>query len=150
MLDPDDEQVIKDAEEGAAVLVTWDRVVRLAAGGITPYEALDKAIAEGKGTPSAQAEVSRLRKLTPAQLTVMVDGANKTWEHFRQHIAVNRGNAKLIRQLRVGRDYSWRAVARFCSVLWGAPWGGNQIAGLVICDKAAKLLGEDFLQPPWN
>lgn len=46
MLDPDDEQVLKDAKEGGCVLVTWNRVLLEAAGGLTPYEALDKAKAE--------------------------------------------------------------------------------------------------------
>jgi hypothetical protein len=151
MLDRDDEQIIKDAKEGGAVLVTWDRVVRQTAGGITPYEALDKAKAAGTGTPEARAEVSRLRKLTPTELSVMVDAGNKTREYFCQHIAINREeDARLIRQLRVEKDCSWRAVARFCSLLWGGHWGGNQIAGMVICEKAAKLLGEDFMKPPWN
>ncbi len=150
MLDRDDEQIIKDAKQGGAVLVTWDRVVRLAAGGITPYEALNQAKAAGTGTKEAQAEVSRLHTLTPAELTVMADAGNKTYQYFCQYIEVSPGLAKLIRQLRVERDYSWRTVARFCSEVWHAPWGGNQLAGMVICEKAAKLLGEDFLQPPWN
>lgn len=150
MLDHDDEQVIRDAKEGGAVLVTWDRVVRLEAGGITPYEVLDLAIAAGTGTEEAQAEVSRLRTLSPAALSVIADAANKTYQYFCQYIEVSPGLAKLIRQLRVGRDYSWRAIARFCSEVWGAPWGSNQLAGMAICEKAAKLLGEDFMQPPWN
>lgn len=150
MLDPDDEQIIKDAKDGGAILVTWDRVMRLAAGGITPYEALDQAAAAGTGTTEAQAEVSRLHKLTPAELTVMAGAANKTYESFNRDIHVVEKAARQIRQLRVEKDYSWRAVARFYSGLWGAPWGGNQIAGMVLCKKAAKLLGEDFMQPPWN
>lgn len=150
MLDPDDEHIIKEAKVGAAILVTWDRVVRLAAGGITPYDALDKATAAGTGTKEAQADVSRLRRLSPAGLTALADEANKTDAFFRQYIEVKREDANLIRQLRVDKDYSWRAVARFCSRVWRAPWGGNQLAGMVICEKAAKVLGEDFLQPPWN
>jgi len=150
MLDPNDEQIIKEAKEGAAILVTWDRVLRMAAGGITPYEALDQAKAAGTGTKEAQADVSRLRTLTPAELTVMADASNKTYQHFRRHIKVSPGLANLIRQLRVDKAYSWRTVARYYSEIWRAPWGGNQLAGMVICEKAAKLLGEDFLQPPWN
>jgi hypothetical protein len=150
MLDPDDEQVIKDAKEGGAILVTWDRVTRLAAGGITPYEALDQAMAAGTGTSEAQAEVSRLRKLTSVELTVMADAANKTYKLFQEHIKLDGQAALVIRNLRVDEDFSWRAVARYCSQIWGAPWGGNQLAGMVICEKAAKQFGEDFLQPPWN
>lgn len=150
MLDPDDEQIINDAKRGDAILVTWDRVVRQACGGITPHEALEQAQLSGKGTPDAQAEVSRLRSLSPAELTAMSDAGNKTYEAFREHIEVTRETANLVRKLRVERDFSWRATARSCSKLWGAPWGGNQLAGMVICQKAAESLGEDFMQPPWN
>ncbi|MBC8276209.1 MAG: hypothetical protein H8E40_14745 [Chloroflexi bacterium] len=150
MLDPDDEQVIKDAKDGGAVLVTWDRVMREAAGGVTPYEALEKAEASGNGTQEAQAEVSRLQKLTPRDLTALVDAGNKTYALFSQHITLGKKDASLVRQLRVEKNLSWRAVARYYSIVWSAPWCGNQIAGMVICEKAAKLLGEDFLRPPWN
>jgi len=146
MLDRDDEQVIKDAKEGGAIFVTWDRVLRLAAGGITPYEALDQAKKAGTGTKEAQAEVSRLR----THLTALADAGNKTYESFRQYIEVNRASADLIRLLRVEKDYSWRAVARWFSWAGHTPWGGNQLAGMVLCEKAAKLFDEDFLQPPWN
>jgi hypothetical protein len=83
MLDPDDEQVIKDAKEGGCVLVTWNRVLRESGGGLTPYEALDKAKAEGGGTPEAQAEISRPHSLSPRDLTVMCDSADKTYELLR-------------------------------------------------------------------
>jgi len=55
-----------------------------------------------------------------------------------------------VRHLRVIQGFSWRAVARRCALLWGAPWGSNQIAGMAICKKAARLLREDFLKEPWN
>lgn len=150
MLDPDDEQIIKDAKAGGATLVTWDRILRQAAGGITPYEVLDKAIAEGKGNDAGQAEVSRLRKLSPAELTSLADAGNKTYQLFRREIEVNELGANRIRYLRVDRGYSWRAIARHCSHNLKATFGGNQLAGMAICEKAAKICGEDFLQPPWN
>ena len=153
MLDPDDEVVIKDAKEGGAVLITWDRVVRKAAGGLTPYEMLDKALDKAKtegAAPEAVTELHRLHQLSPIELTKMREGADETVAMFRQHIQIGRDTAKLVRQLRVDEDYSWRAIARWASALLGAPWGANQLAGLVICEKAAKSLGEDFLKPPWN
>ncbi len=150
MLDPDDEQVIKDGKEGGAILVTWDRVVRVQAGGLTPIQALDHALEKGEFAQEAKAEVSRLRQLTPSQLTVMADGADKTLTLFHESIQVTSVAATRIRQLRVDQDYSWRAIARYCSREWLAPWGANQIAGMVICEKAAKLLTEDFMEPPWN
>lgn len=152
MLDPDDEQIIQDCKAGGAVLVTWDRVVREAAGGLTPYEMLEQAQKEAppEAPPEARAEIDRLLALTPEKLTIMVDGADKTYQLFNKHIRLTRETAKIVKQLRVEEEFSWRAIARWVAMRLKAPWGGNQIAGLVICEKAAKLLGEDFLKEPWN
>lgn len=150
VLDPDDAQVIKESNEAGAVLVTWDRVVRQAAGGITPHEALDGALAEGKGTPEARADVSRLRSLSPAELTILAEDGNKTLDMFREHLTLNAIEAELARHLRVDKQYSWRAISRRFSKMWRAPWGANQLAGIVICEKAAKVTGEDFMEAPWN
>lgn len=150
MLDPDDYRVIEDAKAAGGVLVTWDHVVREAAGAITPYEALDRAVAEGHGTPEAQTEISRLRALTPAQLTAMAKGADRTWRSFHRDIPVNLEMATQTRLLRVIGHFSWRYIARYWSSRWSAPWGANQIAGMVICKKSAELLGEDFMASPWN
>lgn len=150
MLDPDDEQIIREAKEGGAVMVTWDRVVREAAGGLTPYEAMDMALVEGKGTPEAKAGLSQLRSLSPQELTSMADAGNKTFQLFQRTIIVDSLAAKKIRNLRVNERYSWRAVARYWAKSFGAPWGSNQLAGMVLCEKAAKLLGENFMHQPWN
>ncbi|MDO8635861.1 MAG: hypothetical protein Q7R34_06385, partial [Dehalococcoidia bacterium] len=91
-----------------------------------------------------------LRKLSPLELTRLGAAADQTSSLFRVHIQVTREEAYQVRQLRVGLDYSWRAIARFYSVIWGGLWGSNQLAGMVICDKAATLLGEDFMKAPWN
>lgn len=149
MLDPDDMACLKEAKDGGGVLVTLDRVL-ITAGAITPYQAMDQALAEGGGNKEARAELSRLRSLTPAEMTEMAVQADKTYSLFRQHIQIDTRGARLIRRLRVEKDYSWRAVARCCSELWHGPWGGNQLAGLAICKKAANLMGEDFMKEPWN
>ncbi|MDP2730592.1 MAG: hypothetical protein Q8O55_08910 [Dehalococcoidales bacterium] len=152
MLDPDDEKVIAEAKSTGAVLITWDRVTRLAAGGKTPYEILEQAEHEAQiqGKIQAEVELIRLRKLSPLELTRLGTAADKTSALFRVHIHLTKAEAIQVRQLRVELDYSWRAIARFYSVLWGGLWGSNQITGMVICEKAANLLGEDFMQEPWN
>lgn len=150
MLDRDDEQIIKEAKDAGAVLVTWDSILREAAGGPTPYEILEKASADGQGTKEAQAEVSRLRSLSPADLTALSEAGNKTAKAFQEYIVLNSVEAEVVRHLRVEEHYSWRAVSRYFSELWEAPWGANQLAGMVICQKAAKITGGDFLKPPWN
>ncbi len=152
MLDPDDKQIIGDCKAAGVVLVTWDRVVREAAGGLTPIECMQQARDEAppETPPEARAEVDRLLTLTPELLTVMADGANETCQLFNRHIRLDKPRAKVVRHLRVTQGFSWRAVARRCSLLWKAPWGANQLAGMVLCEKAAKLLGESFLKEPWN
>ncbi len=152
MLDPDDELIIGDCKAGNVVLITWDKVVREAAGGLTPIECMQQAKEEAppETPPEARAEVDRLLTLTPEKLTVMADASNETYQTFNRHIRLDTPRAKLVRHLRVTQSFSWRAVARRCALLWKAPWGANQIAGMALCQKAAKLLGEDFLKEPWN
>src|SRR5690606_14958560 len=62
--------------------------------------------------------------------------------------------AREIRRLRVEERLSWRGVARATADAWGqeAIWEprSNQVAGLILCETAARLLGEDYLEDPWN
>ncbi len=34
--------------------------------------------------------------------------------------------------------------------LWDSEWGSNQLYGEDLCVAAAKMLGEDPYQEPWN
>ncbi|MFE0098959.1 hypothetical protein [Streptomyces sp. NPDC059009] len=58
--------------------------------------------------------------------------------------------AAQIRIWRVDEDLSWRSVAQAATDLWGSEWGSNQIYGRDLCVAAAKVLGEDPDQEPWN
>ncbi|MFI2426219.1 hypothetical protein ACH5A7_19315 [Streptomyces sp. NPDC018955] len=58
--------------------------------------------------------------------------------------------AAQIRRWRCEEEYSWRAVAQAASDLWGSEWGSNQLFGEDLCVAAARLLGEDPCQEPWN
>lgn len=55
-----------------------------------------------------------------------------------------------IRTWRVDEEFSWRAVARAATDLWGSEYGSNQIYGRDLCAAAAKVLGEDPDGEPWN
>jgi hypothetical protein len=63
---------------------------------------------------------------------------------------LTREQADFVRDLRVGRRYTWRAVAETCAVEWSGDWGSNQLAGMALCERAARLLGEDPDVDPWN
>lgn len=49
---------------------------------------------------------------------------------------------------------SWRVVAEITHSEWGsdATWTptSNQLAGMALCEFAAKMLGEDYEKEPWN
>ena len=154
MLDPDDEQIIRDCKAGGAVLVTGDRWMKEAAPDVvmSPHEAMQKGVDEAPhdAPPEAVENLKGLIRMTPEQLIVMGKAGNETWKMFDKYIKLNKRTAKLVRHLRVQQHFTWRAVARRCALLWEGPWGANQIAGMTLCQKAAKLLGEDFMKEPWN
>jgi len=62
--------------------------------------------------------------------------------------------AEFIRDLRVNKGYTWRAIAAECYErgMFGADWDppSNQIIGIVLCEVAAEKFGEDYLKEPWN
>ena len=59
--------------------------------------------------------------------------------------------AQDVRSLRCeGNGATWRYIAHHCAEKWGGGWDSNQIAGMEICGAAARLLGEDPNEPPWN
>lgn len=58
--------------------------------------------------------------------------------------------AQFARRLRVDQDCTWRSVADECNHAWDGDWGSNQLAGMAICERAAQLHGEDYMQAPWN
>lgn len=154
MLDPDDEQIIRDCRAAGAVLVTGDRWMKEAAPDVvlSPYEAMQKGLDEAPQDtpPEAIENLKGLIRMTPEQLSVMGEDANNTWMVFQKYLRLKKEQAKLVRYLRVEQHFTWRAVARRCALLWEAPWGANQLAGMCICKKAAELLSEDFMKEPWN
>jgi hypothetical protein len=60
--------------------------------------------------------------------------------------------AGVVRELRVEKGYSWRAVAQACYDYGWGEWypPSNQIMGMAICERAAKFFGEDYMEEPWN
>jgi hypothetical protein len=63
--------------------------------------------------------------------------------------------ARRVRELRCDEGYTWRAVAHQTHEDWGGGadlWKdpANQIAGMVLCEAAAAMLGEDASAEPWN
>ncbi len=102
--------------------------------------------------PPGSTSGSGLLKLTPGGIEALANAAGLAWEHFQREAAaiLTDERADYVRKLRVDRKYTWRSVARACSTAWRTDWGSNQIAGMAICEAAAKRFFEDYRQPPWN
>lgn len=79
-----------------------------------------------------------------------------THERFLEQITpfMTLERARCVRKLRVDDGLTWRGVAEawekeFAAV---ASWkfNGNQLAGMALCELAAKFFGEDYMGPLWN
>ncbi len=90
--------------------------------------------------------------ITDELLDAMKAAAADTWNYFEAQFAgMTREQAEYVRSLRVDSDdYSWRGVAAACAEAWDGDWESNQIAGMVICKRAAEMFGENYNVEPWN
>ncbi len=80
----------------------------------------------------------------------------ETHAHFLEWIQprMTRRRAERIRELRCVEDQSYRAIAGASALEWGPDgvWEPptNSIAGVVLCECAADVLGEDVHCYPWE
>lgn len=88
------------------------------------------------------------------QLMELAQMAQTAFKKFRAQVdaIMNQERAQIIRDLRVEQDYSWRAVARECHIQFAGTWEpvSNQLAGMALCEAAAELFGENYMEEPWN
>jgi hypothetical protein len=92
-----------------------------------------------------------VRVATPEELHEVGERAAATKKHFDESFAaMTTDEALFVRRLRVDDEYTWRAVAGTCALEWRGEWGQNQLAGMAICERAAGLLGEHYMEEPWN
>lgn len=92
-----------------------------------------------------------VRITSSRQLHALANAAQQTFGRFQDlFVAMSGEQAEFVRKLRCEDGYSWRAVAETCALEWGGDWGSNQLAGMAICERAAQLHGEHFMEEPWN
>jgi hypothetical protein len=62
--------------------------------------------------------------------------------------------ARYVRALRVDEGLTWRGIAEAWEKEFAADadwkFGGNQLAGMALCEAASKLFAENYMGPPWN
>lgn len=125
-------------------LRTLDRKMKKAKFKLDP---VDKQVLESAKTGEGLVPITSVD-----QLKALAKRAGEVHDGFLEEAMgiMTRERAEFVRRLRVDEDYTWRAVARECSEAWGTNWGSNQLAGMALCDIAAKVFGEDYMEEPWN
>jgi len=116
----------------------------------------DSALKEGMEEAEKLLSGPFMKITSVDQLKRLGEMAVKRKEGFDSAIAakMNFKRAVRIRQLRVELNCTWRSVAAHSHEDWGedACWDpeSNQLAGMSLCEYAAKFLGEDAKNEPWN
>jgi hypothetical protein len=145
VLDPTDEEVLRQAGGGKR---GWHVMI------VTAAEAMKLADASRGSLPRRPSRPPGpgLRELRPEDMEEMGAAAEATWKYFQEEAArlLKDDRAAFIRRLRVDQRYTWRKVARACAQAWGTDWSSNQLAGMALCEQAAKWFLEDYRQAPWN
>lgn len=95
------------------------------------------------------------KRLTFDELIEFSAKANERLSEFTGIVvAMTLGQAAQVRHWRIDRHMTWRAVARvaYLEGWFGHPWKppANQIMGMALVEKAAKLFGENYRHEPWN
>ncbi len=144
VLHPADQEVVRRGRviSGAEMLAMADR------------GELDKGDVKKIKRPAPNPE-DGLISLKPGEVSTLGKIATETYEDFATQARrlVTKKRAEIIRELRCTKHYSWRLVAQTCYQSWlGADWSppANQIMGTALCEQAARVLGEDPHQEPWN
>lgn len=148
-LDETDRQLLKEASQNGKVRV---RVINIQ----EMLEAMRKS--EPKKYSSFQKEMEKQagKRLTFEELVELGRKADERMKEFTKLTeSMSLGQAAEIRLLRVDHHMTWRSVARACHLekwpnLWGWEPASNQLMGMSLCEKAAKLFNENFREPPWN
>lgn len=129
------------ADDEKPTIVTEDSAIK--AGRLSTAD--HRALFEG---PYIELKPDELKELGRAALATF----NTLSESVSRNMTPER--AAEIKWRRCVYGGSWRLVAELTYAEWGADadWypASNQIAGIVLCAKAAKMLGEDPTAKPWD
>lgn len=142
VLDETDKEIIRQAGNGGRVMI------------VNTEEAVKMAEADkGPKLPRPKKPLAPgLLELKPKDMDLMDQAAAATVQLFQDEVArvMNDQRAAFVRRLRVDQRYTWRKIARTCAEAWHTDWGSNQLAGMAICEHAARRTFEDYRKPPWN
>lgn len=100
-------------------------------------------------------EKLKVRVLTPEEVAELAKLGREIAASFQEQArdVVTPERAAFVRKLRVDDGGTWRWVAERCHDAWtDCAWDppSNQLMGMALCERAAELFGEDYMQEPWN
>lgn len=129
-----DRKLIKQAGKGAQVINFEQLIERMQKEEPTRFHQFRKRMEKDAG-----------HSLTVPQLMALGYAADNTKNYFDSvakwmHIEW----AWKIREARVQKHMTWRSIA---AEFFHDP---NQLLGMALCDRAAKMCGEDYAKDPWN
>lgn len=134
----------KEKQDQEHVFVTEDKAVR-EAGRISK--------ADAEILQSVQAGEGLITIKSVEELQEMAKAAAERFDEFKELCSpMTLAQAKAVRKLRVEMGFSWRAVAEACYKLGWGKWSppSNQIMGMALCERAALIHGENYMEAPWN
>ena len=147
-LDSTDRQILREASQNGRLRV---RVINMQ----EMLEIMKKT--EPKKFRDFQETMERQtgKRLTFDELIEFSAKANERLSEFTDVVAcMTLGQAAQVRHWRIDGHMTWRAVARatYLEGWFGRKWepSSNQIMGMALVEKAAKLFGENYRKEPWN
>jgi len=114
-------------------------------------DAADKQILESARTGEG------LIKLSKVLLMELAMALSETFNYYHEQArkCMTQEQAEFVRELRVDKGYSWRAIAHACYDQTWQDWemwipSYSQPMGRALCERAAQFFGEDYRSEPWN
>lgn len=139
-------------EKNKATLVTGDSPLLTGKGKLDPVD--EHIIMDAEQADVALAEGGAVKIESIEDLRKLVEAAQSVHKSFENQVAdMTEKEAAEVRRVRIEEGYSWRAVARHFHDL--GDFGkfhppSNQLAGMALCERAAKNYDEDYMRSPWN
>ena len=147
-MDETDQQILTEASQNGAVRV---RVINMREMLETMKNSEPEKFREFEDTLEKQAG----KRLTFDELVELARKADERMSEFIDVVApMSLGQAAQIHHWRIDGHMTWRSVARaaYLEGWFGGKWNppSNQLMGMALCEKAAKLFGENYRKEPWN
>ena len=148
LLDQTDKEMLREISQNGRVRV---RVINIREMLLTLENTEPKKFRDFKKEIERQAG----KRLTIDELVEWARKAHQTLAGFSDIVtSMTLGQAAQVRYWRIQDHMTWRSIAKaaFLDRWFGREWApsSNQLMGMALAEKAARLFGENFRDDPWN